>query len=72
MTISIPGIIVCAILLVIGYILRAPLIVALLSSLALTATAFAELTAIGGATPPIYTLFTLLFILSVAMHKRFI
>jgi len=72
MTFSITGVIVCATLLVIGYILRAPLIVALLSSLALGATAFAELTAIAGATPPIYTLFTLLFILSMAMHKRVI
>jgi len=72
MTFSIIGIIICAILLVIGFILRAPLIVALLSSLALGATTFVEFSAIGRATPQIYTLFTLLFILSLAMRKRFI
>ena len=72
MTFSIVGVIICATLLVIGYIIRAPLIVALLSSLALGATAFAELTALGGATPPISSLLTLLFILSLATHKRFI
>ena len=71
MTLSIAGLIISTILLLTGFILRAPLVVALLSSLAFGTTAFVELTAIGGATPPIFTLSLLLFILAVAMHRRF-
>jgi hypothetical protein len=52
----IPGLIVCAALLLIGRWFGAPVLIGLFASLAFGSTAFATLTALGGSSPLIYTL----------------
>ena len=65
---SLPGLIVCGLLLAFGWRLGAPILVALFASLPLSSTAFATLPALGGATPLVYTLVALLFIASVVLR----
>ena len=68
---SLPGLAVCVVLLVIGAYLRSPIIIALLASLPFGSTAFAELTAVGGSTPLIYTLMSVLLICSAMRRASF-
>jgi hypothetical protein len=67
---SIEGLGVAALLLLIGYWLGAPLIIGLFASLPFGSTAFATLTALGGSSPLIYTLFSVGIIAAVALRKR--
>lgn len=67
---SIEGLGVTAILLLMGYWLGAPLIIGLFASLAFGSTAFATLTALGGSSPLIYTLFSLGIITAVVLRKN--
>ncbi len=66
---SVEGLLVAALLLLIGFAMGAPLIVGLLASLPFGATAFATLTALGGSSPLIYTLFSIAVILAVFTRK---
>lgn len=59
---SVAGLVVSAVLLLIGMRLKATILVALLASLPFASTAFAELPALGGSTPLLYTLMSLLLI----------
>lgn len=68
---SIPGLLVCAILLLIGGWLGAPVLIGLFASLAFGSTAFATLTALGGSSPLIYTLFALALIVVTLCRKSF-
>ena len=67
---SLAGILVCAALLVIGYVLRAPILIALFASLPFGATAIATLS--GGATPLIFTAFVLALLAAVMTGTRFL
>jgi hypothetical protein len=69
MQLSLNGALVCAGLVLLGFFLRAPLIVPLFASLAFGATAIVNLPSLGGSSPLIYTLFVLLVILSVAVRR---
>jgi hypothetical protein len=67
---SVEGLIVAAVLLLIGRILGAPLIIGLMASLPFGSTAFAAVPALGGSTPLIYTLFCILMISGVLVRKH--
>lgn len=67
---SIEGLIVAASLLLVGYLLGAPLIIGLFASLPFGSTAFATLTALGGSSPLIYTLFAAGLICIVALRRN--
>jgi hypothetical protein len=54
MQISPVGVLICACLLLLGYVLRAPIVVALFASLAFGSTAIGALPALGGATPLLF------------------
>lgn len=66
---SFEGFGVCIVLLLMGALMRAPLIVPMTASLAFGSTAIAALPALGGATPLIFTVFTFLFIISILFLK---
>jgi hypothetical protein len=71
---SLPGLLVCGIVLSVAYGERGPLvgaiIVALIASLAFGSTAFMTLSALGGSTPLIFTAFSLLLIAAVAVRRN--
>jgi hypothetical protein len=67
---SIAGLIVSASLALGGYFLGAPLIIGLFASMPFGSTAFATLTALGGSSPLIYTLFALGIIVAVALRRN--
>lgn len=67
---SFVGLIVCAILLVLGYYSRGLLIVGLVTSLAFGATSFATLSFLGNSSPLIYTLFAAIMLLAVAARRH--
>jgi hypothetical protein len=69
MQVSAVGLLVCVGLLLLGYCLRAPLIVALLASLAFGTTAVVTLDSLGSSSPLIFILFAFLFSLSVLARK---
>lgn len=69
MILSPEGLIVSACLLIIGYLLGAPLLIGLFASLPFGSTSFATLTTIGGSSPLIYTLFASTFIVVVALRR---
>lgn len=69
MSVSIPGLLVCGVLLLLGQALGYPVIVALLASLAIGSTAFASLPSLGGSTPLIYTLFAMILIIRLAVRS---
>lgn len=71
MELSIPGLLVCAALLLIGRWFGAPVLIGLFASLAFGSTAFATLTALGGSSPLIYTLFALGLIVVTLCRKSF-
>jgi hypothetical protein len=64
------GLIVSACLLLVGYLLGAPLLIGLFAALPFGSTSFATLTAIGGSSPLIYTLFAAGFIVLVALRRK--
>lgn len=70
MQVSLPGLLVCAAVLVVAYYSRGMLITGLVASLAFGATAAMTLTALGGASPLIYTLFAALLVTAVAARRR--
>jgi hypothetical protein len=65
------GALVCGGLLLLGLILRAPLIVSLFASLVFGATAIVNLTSLGGSSPLIYTFFGAALLLAVAARRTF-
>ncbi len=67
---SIAGLLVSALLLLLGYILGAPLIIGLFASLPFGSTAFATLSGLGGSSPLIYTLFCLGIISVIVLRRR--
>ncbi len=69
MTLSIAGLLVSAFLLLVGYLLGAPLIIGMFASLAFGSTAFMTLSGLGGSSPQIYTLFSLGIILAAALRR---
>ena len=69
MTLSIAGLLVSAFLLLVGYLLGAPLIIGMFASLAFGSTAFMTLSGLGGSSPQIYTLFALGIILAAALRR---
>lgn len=66
------GLLVAAALLLLGYALRAPVIVGLFASLPFGSTAIGTLIALGGSTPLIYTAFVLLLLAGVAFSRGFL
>jgi hypothetical protein len=70
MQISLPGLLVCAAILVVAYYSRGMLIIGLIASLAFGATAVMTLTALGGSSPLIYTMFAALLVTAVAARRR--
>lgn len=69
---STEGLIVAALILLVGRLLGAPLIIGLMASLPFGSTAFAAVPALGGSTPLIYTLFCILLVFSVIVRKHII
>jgi hypothetical protein len=69
MQVSLVGFAVSACLLLVGYCLRAPLIVALMSSFAFGSTAVVTLTALGGSSPLVFTLFAVVLLLFVLIRR---
>jgi len=69
MQVSLAGFAVCAGLLLIGYCLRATLIVALMGSLAFGSTAIGTLTTLGGSSPLVFTLIAFILLLFVLIHR---
>lgn len=67
---SLEGLGVAACLFLIGYLLGSPFIIGLFASLPFGSTAFATLTALGGSSPLIYTLFAAGFTVSVALRRH--
>lgn len=67
---SLPGLLVCAALMVVAYYLKGTLIIGLVASLAFGATAAVTLTALGGSSPLIYTIFASLLVIAVAARRR--
>jgi hypothetical protein len=67
---SLPGLMVCAVLLVAAYYSKGMLIIGLLASLAFGATAAMTLPALGGSSPLIYTIFAALLVTAVAARRR--
>lgn len=70
MQVSLPGLLVCAAVLVVAYCSRGMLIIGLVASLAFGATAAMTLTALGGSSPLIYTMFAALLLTAVAARRR--
>ncbi|RWC98125.1 MAG: hypothetical protein E5V58_04475 [Mesorhizobium sp.] len=70
MQVSIPGLTVCAAILIVAYYSRGMLIVGLLASTAFGATAAMSLTALGGSSPQIYTLFAALLVMAVTARRH--
>jgi hypothetical protein len=70
MQVSVAGVLVCCVLLIGGWYLRSPLIVPLLGSLAFGSTAFATLDFLGGASPLIFTVFSLLLIVTASIRTN--
>ncbi|TGS82664.1 hypothetical protein EN817_26190 [Mesorhizobium sp. M3A.F.Ca.ET.174.01.1.1] len=70
MLFSIPGLAVCAVVLIVAYYSRGMLIVGLLASLAFGATSAMTLTSVGGSTPLIYTLFAALLVTAVTARRH--
>lgn len=66
---SLTGLLVCGALLLAGHRLNGALIIGLIASLAFGSTAVATLTAIGGATPLIYTFFAGVLVLAAAARR---
>jgi hypothetical protein len=71
MQVSIAGALVCLGLVLLGLVMRAPLVVPLFASLAFGSTAIVNLSSLGGSSPLIYTLFAAALILAVALRRRF-
>lgn len=69
MLLSLEGAAVCFALFLMGALVRAPLLVPMMASLAFGSTAIATLSAVGGSSPLIYTVFSLLLIVSVCLYK---
>lgn len=69
MQFSIPGLAVCAAVLIVAYYSRGILIVGLMVSLAFGSTAAMTLTSLGGSTPLIYTLFAALLVTAVTARR---
>lgn len=69
MSLSVPGILVCLGLIVLGVVLRAPVIIALFASLPFGSTAIGELPGLGGSSPLIYAFFGLLFCASLLARR---
>lgn len=67
---SLPGLLVCAALMVVAYYLKGTLIIGLVASLAFGATAALTLTSLGGSSPLIYTIFACLLVIAVAARRR--
>lgn len=67
---SLPGVLVCAALLAVGFFSRGILIIGLVSSLAFGATAVITLTALGGSSPLIFTVFAALLVVAVAARRQ--
>lgn len=67
---SLPGLLVCAALLAVAYYSKGMLIIGLVASLAFGATAAMTLTALGGSSPLIYTIFASLLVIAVAARRR--
>jgi len=67
---SIPGLTVCAAVLIAACCLRGTLIIGLLASLAFGSTAAMTLTSLGGSSPLIYTLFAMLLVTVVAARRE--
>jgi hypothetical protein len=70
MQVSLPGLLVCVVILAIAYYARGMLMVGLIASQAFGATAVVTLTFLGGSSPLIYTLFETLLIAAVAARRR--
>jgi hypothetical protein len=68
---SLPGLLVCSVLFMIGRWLGAAVLVGLFASLPFGSTAFATLSALGGASPLIYTAFALALIAITVGHRSF-
>lgn len=71
MNLSIEGAMVCIGLLLLGFALRAPLVVPVFASLAFGSTAIVNLSSLGGSSPLIYTMFAAALIASVAARRQF-
>ncbi|WFP75880.1 hypothetical protein [Mesorhizobium sp. WSM4906] len=69
MQFSIPGLAVCAAVLIVAYYSRGMLIIGLMASLAFGSTAAMTLTSLGGSTPLIYTLFAALLVTAVTARR---
>jgi len=70
MQLSIPGLLVCLLLFLVGYVLRGrPLIISLFASFAFGTTAIVNLPALGGASPLIYVVFAILILIVTAFKK---
>ncbi|WP_172352163.1 hypothetical protein [Mesorhizobium sp. NZP2298] len=70
MQVSLPGLLVCAAILIIAYYSRGMLIVGLIASQAFGATAVMTLTFLGGSSPLIYTMFEALLVAAVAARRH--
>lgn len=69
MSLSIAGLVVCLLLLLLGNRLRAPLVFPMFAALPFGSTAIATVTALGGSSPQIYTVFAVAF-LGVMLVRR--
>ena len=67
---SLPGLIVCGALLLVGWLCGAPVLIALFASLPFGSTAFGTLTSLGGSTPLVYTLMAVLLVAVTASRRR--
>ncbi|UCI21332.1 hypothetical protein FJ970_10390 [Mesorhizobium sp. B2-1-8] len=70
MQVSLPGLLICAAILVTSYYSRGMLIIGLIASQAFGATAVMTLTFLGGSSPLIYTMFAALLVTAVAARRR--
>ncbi|WP_181166471.1 hypothetical protein [Mesorhizobium sp. B2-4-18] len=70
MQVSLPGLLICAAILVTSYYSRGMLIIGLIASQAFGATAVMTLTFLGGSSPLIYTMFAALLVTTVAARRR--
>ncbi len=70
MELSIPGLVVAAVLLVLGRSIGSPLLTALMCALPFGATAWATLPALGGSSPQIYTLFAMALIFAAVFRPQ--
>lgn len=69
---SLGGVLVVGALLVLGHLLGSALIIGLFASLPFGSTAFATLSALGGSSPLIYTVFVLLVLAATVLHRGFL